>query len=236
MNKQGLFLFVGSLLFSPFLFAYNNIPNIWQNNQAVGLQALDKRTEAFDEFSKLLAEEPFNPLFNYNLGTGFLSVEEVEKAKKIFASIAEKEKGNPYLVFASNFNLGAIHGAMGEIDDALKYYQAALEFMPTSKEVKTNIELLIQSSKGKGKNKNKNDKKGKGQQDQQDQQQNQDEKDDEQQQQPQKFENSPQNQSKKNMSPQDVKKILEELKKQEQRIRAKHDRKGAKEKDRDKNW
>ena len=34
----------------------------------------------------------------------------------------------------------------------------------------------------------------------------------------------------------DVKKILEELKKQEQRIRAKHDRKGGREADRDKNW
>ena len=53
-----------------------------------------------------------------------------------------------------------------------------------------------------------------------------------------KFTNEPQKSQyeSKDMSRRDVEKILNELKKQEQRIRAKHQRKNRKEENRGKNW
>ena len=185
-----------------------------------------KVVEAHDEFTKLLGEKPFSRILQYNLGFSFIAVEEVEKAVKMYKELLKYQPLPPEIEFASHYNLGTLNGMLGNLDEALNHYQEALTFDPDSKKIKTNIELLFKGEgggKGKG---DKKDQKKKG--------------DDEEQKEPQEFTNKPQKQPEqfdgKEMSKSDVKKILEELKKQEQRIRAKHQRKGGKEADRDKNW
>ena len=229
-------IFLFSLLCSATLMG--GLGDIWQNNQASKHLAQGKVTQAHESFIQLLSEQPFNPIFQYNLGVSFIAVEELDKAIEMYKDVLKMKPLPPEVAFASYYNLGVLHSPQGErpgdLDQALANYQAALEFQPDSLEIKTNIELLIKEGGG-----------GKGQQnqDQKDSSDpnkaNQDPSQQGEDQENQKFTNKPQpNQSKdKPMSKEDVKKILEELKKQEQRIRAKHDRKGKKRTaDREKNW
>ena len=199
---------------------------VWKNNQAVQLLKQEKKIEAYEQFSELIGQDPFQPLFQFNMGSGFLATDEIEKAEKMYAQVVKANNLPKALAFASNFNLGVLASLQKNIPKALSFYQKALEFEPDSKETKTNIELLIKQQKGGGKGKSKNKDKNK----------NKDQQNKNQQKEPQKFENKPQQFDSKQMSKQDVKKILEELKKQEQKIRAKHQRKGSREKDNEKNW
>jgi hypothetical protein len=126
-------------------------------------------------------------------------------------------------------------------------YQKALEIIPSSNEVKTNIELLIQQQQGQSggegqqnqpqqgdqqQNQDQKNQEGKDQKDQKDQEQ--DQKEGKQKQQSQKYKPRPFNG--KELSEGDVKKILGELKQQEEKIRAEYNRKDVKEQPRDKDW
>lgn len=227
MSKRPLLFFLCSLAYVPMTWAGPSLVEIWDNNQGAEMMAQKKMTEAHETFSEALAKDPFSPILQYNLGASFIGIEEYEKAAKMYKEILKQEPLPPEVGLASSFNLGALyHQALKDTDQALKYYQKALEYDPESEMVKTNIELLMMAQGGGGKG--DSDKKDKPQEGE----------DGEQPKEPQQFTNKPQpNQyDGKDMSKQDVKKILEELKKQEQRIRAKHDRKGDKEADRDKNW
>ena len=213
-----IFLLLPLLLSSEAL-AATGVLDIWKNNQATEHLKQKKPIEAHEEFTHLLSDEPFNPLFRYNMGASFVAIEQPAKAIKI-------QPLPPEVEFATYYNLGFLNSLEGgDIDKALSNYQKALALNPDSREIKTNIELLFKGGKGggKGENKDKSDKK---------------DEDGEQPQEPQNFTNKPQNNqfNDKEMSKGDVKKILEELKKQEQRIRAKHERKGKREAPRDKNW
>lgn len=233
---QGRFSSNLTLLLAVLLFAATpevqaqdlGLSDIWRTNQATKHMQQKKMLEAHEEFTQLLSERPFHPLYQYNMGTSFLGVEEPKKALKMFNEVLKMNPLPPEVEYATYYNLGVLNGIEGgDIEKALENYQKALRFNPESQEIKTNIELLLSGGGqgGKGKNKDKKDQKDKGE-------------DGEQPQEPQEFTNKPQpDQFKsKEMSKGDVKKILEELKKQEQRIRAKHDRKGGKEADRAKNW
>jgi Ca-activated chloride channel family protein len=187
-----------------------------------------------------LSQAPFSTAVKMNLGLTFELNEEYEKAAKEYQSVAQATK-DPKMKFYAEFNLGRVYGELGEIEQALSHYQNSLEIKPESVETKTNIELLLQGGGGgggKGKNKDKSkDGKGEGDepqdgdQDKQKQQgQNQD-----QQQQPQK-KKQPKPFNSKDLTNEDVRRILDELKDQENRIRASEMQKGSKESPRDKDW
>jgi tetratricopeptide (TPR) repeat protein len=157
--------------------------------------------------------------------------------------------------FAVQFNLGAYYGGLKKVEEAIDHYQAALEIVPASIETKTNIELLIQQSqqgeKGEksekdqqnqngnnNQNDNKNNQDKKDQKEQKKDQKDQDKKDDkkdgdkDKEQKPdegQKRENSPKYKPRpfqgEELSEGDVKKILGELRNQEQKIRANFEKK-----------
>ncbi len=208
--------------------ASHGLSEIWDNNKAVVHMQQEKFIEAHEEMTELVSKKPFDPIFQYNMGTSCMTVEEPEKAIQMYGEILKQNPIPSTVEYVTYYNLGFLYSLEGgDIDKALHYYQQALNLNPTSVEIKTNIELLMAGGQGGG----KGDKKDKSDQPQ-------DGEDGEQPQEPQKFTNKQQpNQfNSKNMSKSDVKKILEELKKQEQRIRAKHDRKGGKEVDREKNW
>ncbi|MCB0378122.1 MAG: tetratricopeptide repeat protein [Bdellovibrionales bacterium] len=208
--------------------ATQNLVEIWENNQAAGLLNQGKKLEAYEEFSRILSEKPFHPLYQFNMGVAFIVSEEPDKAIKMYEELLRNSTAPDVVKFAAHYNLGVLYAAKGEVDPALDNYQKGLAFQPESKEIKTNIELLFQQQQGKGKgdgkdkNKDKNEDESEGE--------------DQEQKEPQQFQNQPKQFNSKEMSKSDVKKILEELKKQEQRIRAKHERKGKKEGPRDKNW
>lgn len=186
--------------------------SIQNNNEGVEDFEAKHYTAAYEKFIKSLAEEPYDPQLQFNLGVSFEGIKEPEKALKQYEQVLEKNQ-DPNLEFATLFNKARLLGEKKEIDQALEVYQKALALNPQSKEVKHNIELLTQQQQGGGKGDNQDKKK---QQDQGDQQQQQ------QPQQPNQQDKKKKEFKSKDLTKDDVRRILDELKRQEQKIRAKH--------------
>jgi tetratricopeptide (TPR) repeat protein len=138
-----------------------------------------------------------------------------------------KTKREREVRFRSLFNIAAILGSQNKVDEALETYQNALEMKPDSKETKTNMELLTQGGSGGKGDKDSKDKneEGEGGEDQKDKNFSNKPR-----------ENQPQPYKGKDLSRQDVDRILDELKQQEEAIRAKDQREGGKDAPPDKDW
>ena len=240
-GRDGLKLLRSSLLFLLFsLFSFalqaSQLSAIERNNEGVELLKQEQVSEAYTKFVESLAEEPFSSEVKINLGLAFELNEEKEKALSEYASVLKNSK-RPEVRYFALFNTARILGEEKKYNEALNFYQAALEIVPNSREVKTNIELLHQQQQqqgGGGKNdqddKNKNkDKKDKGEgEDEQDK--NQDSpRVNRRKQKPKPFKSQ-------ELTKKDVEKILEELKNQEQKVRAKQNKKNTKEQPREKDW
>lgn len=171
------------------------------------------------------------------------ALKSLEHALKLAESVNDKEA-----IYVIRYNLGVYFGALKKIPEALDNYQVALDLIPSSHEIKTNIELLMQKQQDQ---KQKNDQQNEQQQKKDDQSdkgkndkgRDNNEKDNE---------GNKGEESKKASSPKyqprpykgdqlsegDVKKILGELKNQEQKIRANFDKKEKKGKrtENEKDW
>lgn len=223
--------------------ARENIKSIYLNNQ--GVEKLERSLKLYLEKSsegqedpnvdwvsaeplilKALAEDPFNPILRINLGWTYERQRKFEKARKEYDAALRLPNLPSELKVIAHFNAG--NAAVGDedhadVDLALQHYQSALDAEPDdemAKIVKTNIELLFQGGQGKGKGKKKGGKGGQGDQDQnqdqgdQGENPNQNPQNGDQQEKKQK----PQFKSE-NLTKEDVRKILEELKSQENKIR-----------------
>lgn len=216
---------------------YGDVDGYFHNR--TGLKHLEKEPRmAISEFLKALENDPMNANIHMNLGLALLAAEQPEQAIKAFKSARTLAK-DPNQRFESSYNVGVVAGQMGDVETALRYYQDALEVHPDSQEVKTNIELLFKGQKdqqnkdgqGQGDPKKDPSKGGEGDQDKDQQQQPKDP-----QQQKPAPKKQPQQFKSQELTPNDVKKILEELKSQEQGIRAKEYEKGKKERSGGKDW
>ena len=192
--------------------------------------------QSYQDFLKALSTEPLNPDLQLNLGMTFVANEEWEKAENAFLAAYDMSKGDKPREFMALFNLAFARWQKGDIATALQAYQKALEIEPESLEVKTDIELMWQSQQGKGDGKGQGggrgqdkDKDKKDQNDKDNKDKNQDKQYSNQKQQPKPFDS-------KDLSKEDVRKILDEISNQEQSIRAKEYDKGAKERANDKDW
>ncbi len=200
---------------------------------------------AMDKYIEGLRYDPFAGALHLNLGLSFEGLQQAEKAIQSYKeaeALALKEQ-NPTLIFMARFNQAQLLGKAKKVDEAIALYQKALEIIPSSVETKTNIELLTQSQQGQGGQDNQQQNQ-QGNQNQQQKQQNQgdnkDQKDKDQKEEPQQVQQSskykPRPFQGKELSEGDVKKILGELKQQEEKIRAEYNRKEMKEQPRDKDW
>jgi|GEM_PF-948525 len=203
---------------------------------------------AMEKYLEALRYDPFIGQLHLNLGLSFEGQQQAEKALQSYKeaeALAEKEKNLP-LLFMARFNQAQLLGKAKKVDEALAMYQKALEIIPDSQETKTNIELLTQAQQGGGQG-GQNQDQQQNQQDNKDQQQNQQNKNQDNKEQNKKDEpkEGPKQQSPKykprpfqgkELSEADVKKILGELKQQEEKIRAEYNRKEVKEQPRDKDW
>jgi tetratricopeptide (TPR) repeat protein len=227
----------------------------------------EKYEEALNQYIDMLEDEPSKAEIHSNIGVIMAQTQKPEdalKSMRLALKLAEENKDFKSQ-FAVNFNLGAYYGGQKNIAEALHYYQAALDMNPTSKETKTNIELLIQSQsqggKGESQNKQQDQKQdSKDQKDQKDQNKDQkdqngnDKKDEQKDQKDGKNDNDNKDEEQKpqekkgsakykprpyqgdQLSEGDVKKILGELRNQEQKIRANFDKKEKKDSGHEKNW
>ena len=197
---------------------------------------------AMDKYLEALRFDPFASELHLNLGLSFEGLQQAEKAMQSYKTaetLAQQELNN-YVLFMARFNQAQLLGKAKKIDEALALYQKALEVVPTSNETKTNIELLTQNQQGQGGGGESKDQKDQQNQNQ-DQQDQKDQKDQEKKEdQPKQVQQSPKYKPRpfqgKELSEMDVKKILGELKQQEEKIRAEYNRKEMKEQPRDKDW
>lgn len=184
---------------------------------------------AYQDFMKALEDDPLNPELHLNIARSLEANEEFGKAEQAYKSILRLLPADSPHKFEVLFNLAGVQAKGKKIDEALVSYQQALELSPESQEVKTNIELLWQGGgEGEGEGKegqDPKDQKGKGQDDKEDQKSP-----------PKKDKPQPKPFDSKELSPQDVKKILDEIKNQEQSIRAEENDKGAKQAQPEKDW
>ena len=207
---------------------------------------------AHDSVLKALENEPDSFNLQSNLGITFDGIEKKEDAEKSLLSALSLAKTDADK-FKIQFNLGVLLGGQKKIEPALEHYQAALEILPTSKETKHNIELLIQQQQQDQKQKQSDQQKkdqqqgGGGQDDQQKKDQDQKNKDNKDQnkdpkndqQNDQKNESKEQKDQDRKNSPKykprpyqgeqlsegDVKKILGELSQQDKKIRSNFNKK-----------
>lgn len=207
--------------------------SFWRNREGVRKFGEEAYLPAHQAFLRALEDDPLNPQIHLNLALTYQANEELEKAEQAYTSALKLLPENSLLRFEALFNLAGVYGKERKLDEALATYQAALELNPDSKEIKTNIELLWQGGGGGGKG--KNDKK-----DQKDQKDGQDpnEKNGENKEKEYQSgkEQKPRPFDSKELSPQDVKKILDEVKNQEQSIRAEEYERNTKEAPRGKDW
>ncbi|MBX3023178.1 MAG: tetratricopeptide repeat protein [Bdellovibrionales bacterium] len=219
------------------LFALPAHATTWQayTSNAEGVRQMEKKNfyPAYQSFLKALEDDPLSWQVQMNLGLVFEANEEYSKAVKAYTGAAHIAKEGSEERFSSLFNLGGALAKEQKIEEALKAYQAALDIKPDSLEVKNNIELLWQGGGGGGKGDNQNKDK-KEQQQGNNQQQREDslknpQKEEKQKPQPKPFDSE-------DLSKEDVKRILDEIKNQEQSIRANEYQKGGKEASKGKDW
>ena len=246
--KKAVLIFLGffsiTLLF-PFSKAFALFPSqtmteqsqsFWHNRKA--LKALKEKDlhRAQMDLNKALSKSPFDPALHLNMGLVFLLQGAKDKAwnaflysaqiaKKAFLKNPKKQQHLKPILFSALFNLALLETEKQKWDKALHFYQQALSMNPESLKVRTNIELLRQQKQ----------QQGKGQQQRQNQQQQNQRPSQSQNQEPQKQPQEsqqpqePQEQRQererpfksKEISKEEVQRILEELTRQEQEVRKK---------------
>lgn len=219
IRARTLCFFVAWVSVSPSARSDEKIKSITLNREGLRHAEREEWGRAEELLLEALVEDPFSPVLRINLGRVFELQKKFDKALKEYESALRIPNLTEEMKFIAHFNAGnaAASREPRDTDLALRHYQEALSVRPNSTEVKTNIELLFQAGSGKGRGGQGG---GKGQGENQDpsgngtnqnpnQNPNYDNKDNQ----------KPQFKSE-NLTKEDVRKILEELKAQEQKIRA----------------
>lgn len=243
---SSLILIIAAVFFSGCQEQYPSFKSLYLDSVAKKEIQREEYEQALAHYYKLLETAPYQASVHSNIGVllgGMQQPEEERKSLLYALELAQKKSLNTDTLFAIQFNLGVHYGRLKKVEEALEHYQAALELKPDSKEVKTNIELLLQQQskggesssssekqQGSDSQNNNQDQNKDGDQDKKDQQGNQDQKengenkkDDGKRDSSAKYKPRPYQGDQ--LSEGDVKKILGELRNQEQKIRANFDKK-----------
>jgi Ca-activated chloride channel family protein len=237
-----------SLLVPVSVWAQSDPSSVLSNRNGIEELKKSNPSGAQEKFLSGLSRNPFEARLHYNLALSFEALGQLDKAQASYETALKLAEHDPETRFSANFNLGLLAQKAKKKEEALHFYQEALNINPDSQETKTNIELLTQDQQGKGKGegdqKDQKDQNGEGKGDSPKDDDKKDDKKDGQEPKDQKDQkkeygkNKPQPRKFKSeeLSQGDVNKILGEIKQQEQKIRAEFNRKEVKEKPRDKDW
>jgi len=234
-------------------YADYSVKEIQSSQKAIKSLESKNSQEALRILSEGLKFYPESDLLHFNLGHVFLIDNKIDLAISSFLTAANFSKNNE-IKFSSYYNVGLIYQLQKKNDEAISAYQKALDYNPESKETKINIELMTQQQQSgesgdnqdqnqKNNSDSKKDQKQQGDKsgDDPDKQKKQDQSDqnNEKEKQPPKISQGqapkPEFNSKE-LSQADVNKILNELKQQEQKIRAEYNKQSKKEKINGKDW
>jgi tetratricopeptide (TPR) repeat protein len=213
---KNIFLILSFVLISQTALAIPFSPYNYYATGMVKIYLMLKKYEmAQSEMLKALRRSPLQPELHLNLGIAQMGLGHLSRALGSFR-MAEELAQDEGMKFMARFNQALVLTIDKKIPDALEMYQKALEIDPSSKEVKTNIELLMQQQQGQGQGEGEDQEKK-----DQEPKDGDESKDGKNQKEPQKFNESQSYKPKdeqENLSEGQIKKILEEIKRQEQQI------------------
>lgn len=263
-SKMYLVLMIIAILTSGCDGSYPDIRAIRKNNE-VSKTFKEKSIEENQlGYLEAMRNEPFQEEIHLNLGVTYEMLKDPDKALRLYKNaeeIYQKRQppfANPYLqflnpqhpmiiLFISYFNQAQLLGRENKIDEALEKYQQALAIVPDSKEVKINIELLLQQKQnqqggGQSENQEQNDKDQKNQSGKNDPKEgddnNQDQ--DKNQNQNKNYSQAPKykpREFKGELNKESVQKIFGEISQQEKKMRTQYSKQNqSKEPPRDKDW
>ena len=138
---------LGLSLLGPSPAGARSLSSIWENNRAVEDFQKEAYSSARRKFLNSLLEAPFDGQVQFNLGVSLEALGQPEKALKQYDALLGRNPGLS-LAFSALFNKARLLGEKKDVDGALATYQGALALQPHSKEVKTNIELLLRGGEG----------------------------------------------------------------------------------------
>lgn len=248
---KSVWISVGILLASP-MAAARSLDLIYKNNEGVRHFKKEKHLEAYESFMGLTAQDPYDLTLQFNMGAALASNGEEQKAMSLYkgvlksvdeklktAKTPEEQQELLKIKFAVLYNLGVYFQLTKEPEEALKYYQQALELLPESREIKTNIEMMFSgggNGKGEGDPKKQDKGEGEGEGDKQEEPKDGEKDPKKDQQQGEKPKDPKKEFDQNQMSMEDLERIMDELKQQEQNIRAKVNKKGGKSVPKEKQW
>lgn len=203
-------------------------PSIETNNQGVKSFNEENYNEAFNKFADALSKDPESPIMHFNLANTFHKNGQTPKALTELEAVEAMPQASADAKYMAMFNAGNMAVEAKDLTKAMGYYQKALQYKPDSQEVKTNIELALRDPQGGGGG-GKDDEKKEKQDQKQDQKENENKDENKGEKKEQKPDQGQRPKPKpfqsKDLNEADVKRILEELKRQENEIRAKNQKK-----------
>lgn len=240
--RSGLLLSMCLVLLAPALADASEFRGILRNNSGVKHFSEKRADLAMEEFTAALGDLPYSGAVHFNMGNAFLARRDLEKALSEYEQALRSATGDSReereTRFRALFNSAVVRTEMKDIEGALNLYQKALEIYPDSIETKTNMELLVQQMQGGGQGEREQNENDNQQNDQQEKNESEGQ-DNKEKQEPQKFENpraTPRPFKSPELSPEDAKRILDEMKRQEEQIRAKMQRERVKDRPPEKDW
>ena len=166
-----------SLIFSGIPFGEVHA-GIFSSSVGKGIKAYEAKQyeEAKKQFIDAQLENPDDKRLYYNIGTAAYMNKEYEEALGHFSKVLDARDVN--LRHNARFNLADTHFRMGNMDEAIKEYEAVLKEFPDDREAKENLEFVKQKKQEReeekkekpesGENKDK-DKKDQGRENKKDQ-------------------------------------------------------------------
>jgi len=128
---------------------------IFSSSVGKGITAYEAKdyTEAKKQFIEAQIENPDDKRLYYNIGTAAYMNKEYEEALGLFARALDAEDAG--LRHNARFNLGNTHFQMGNMDEAIKEYEAVLKEFPDDREARENLELARQKKQEEKQDQNK---------------------------------------------------------------------------------
>jgi len=101
--------------------------------------------KALETYLDVQVERPEDPLLRYNVGNAHYQMRNYAEAEKAFLSVASSP--DPVLAQKALYNLGNCAYRQGKLDQAVAYYQKALDLDPKDEDARYNLEFVREEIK-----------------------------------------------------------------------------------------
>jgi len=130
---------------------YMKLKSKGKHNTQEALMLLDK---SFKLYKEAEAEKPDDPRINYNIGNIYFRQKKFTKAAEFYINVTKSD--DEKLCAMAYYNLGNLYFEKQNYVEAIKMYKKALDYTPTDKDAKFNLELARRKLKEKLKQQKQN--------------------------------------------------------------------------------